>query len=69
MICSSVNLLFFMSVLPLKTDSTNLQLVRPMGSRSDQLALEHLAMDASSRFGCALGYGLYLYGHDVHDRS
>jgi hypothetical protein len=34
MICSSVNLLFFLSVLPLKTDSTNLRLVRPMGSRS-----------------------------------
>jgi len=33
-----VNLLFFMSVLSLKTDSTNLQLVRPMGSRSQDLA-------------------------------
>src|SRR5258708_30395476 len=34
MICSSVNLLFFMSALPLKTDSTNLRLVCPMGSSS-----------------------------------
>ena len=35
MICSSLNLLFFMSVLPWKTDSTNLQVARHTGGRSD----------------------------------